>query len=549
MSRKLLPALALLTLLAPPPSRAAEPVDLGMVTRIRAEEFEHSQVMDTLYHLTDVLGPRLTASPQAKAASEWTRQKLADWGLANAHLESYPFGRGWSWSRASVRMVAPREVPLAALPKAWTPGTSGPIRGPVIKVKLDSEEDLAPLKGKLAGKILLLVETPRPERRPERGDDDAPVHRYSQTELGDLAQFQIAEDREDWRPQALKRYKLQLAADELFTREGALATVSVSARPNGILRVTGGGSWKPGANVGVPSLVMAREPFDSLQRLVADGQPVELEVDVAARFHDEDLNLYDTVAEIPGSGAQGEVVMAGAHLDSWHTGTGATDNAVGCAIVMEAVRILKALGVKPRRTVRVALWTGEEEGILGSAAYVKAHFATRPATTDPKQKELPEQYREATWPITPLPEHAKLVAYFNIDNGGGKIRGIYAQQNTAVRPIFEAWLEPLHDLGADTVTLRDTGSTDHVPFDQVGLPAFQFIQDELDYSNRTHHTNLDVYDRVSRKDLMQSAVVLATFLYETATRPEPLPRKPLPTAPPPRKSKEEDKDGEKKGPV
>jgi hypothetical protein len=543
MSRKLLPALALLTLLAPP-SRAAEPVDLGMVTRIRAEGFERSQVMDTLYHLTDVLGPRLTASPQAKAASEWTRQRLAEWGLANAHLESYPFGRGWSWSRASVRMVAPREVPLAALPKAWTPGTSGPVRGPLVKVKLDSEEDLAPWKGKLAGKILLLVETPRPDGRPERSDDDeAPVHRYSQTELGDLAKFEIPAEREDWHVRGLKRHKLQLAANEFLTREGALATVSVSGRANGILRVTGGGSWEPGVNVGVPSLVMAREPFDSLLRLVDDGKPVELEVDVAARFHDEDLNLYDTLAEIPGTGTQGEVVMAGAHLDSWHTGTGATDNAVGCAVVMEAVRILKALGVKPRRTLRVALWTGEEEGLLGSEAYVKAHFATRPATTDPKQKELPEQYREATWPITPLPEHAKLVAYFNIDNGGGKIRGIYAQQNAAVRPIFEAWLEPLRDLGADTVTLRDTSSTDHVPFDQVGLPAFQFIQDELDYSNRTHHTNLDVYDRVSRQDLMQSAVVLATFLYETATRPEPLPRKPLPTAPPPRK---EGKKGETK---
>jgi hypothetical protein len=542
MSLKLLPALFLLALLTPP-LRAAEP-DLGMVTRIRAEGFEHSQVMDTLYHLTDVIGPRLTGSPQAKAANEWTRQKLAEWGLAHAHLESYPFGRGWSWTRASVRMVAPREVPLAALPKAWTPGTSGPVRGPVVKVKLDSEEDLAPYKGKLAGKILLLVETPRPERRPERSDDDeAPVHRYSQTELGDLTKFEPGDDEgESWRPRALKRHRLQKVVDEFLVREGVLATLSVSGRGNGILRVTGGGSWEPGENVGVPTLIMAREPYDTLTRLVDDGKTVELEVDVAARFHDEDRNLYDTLAEIPGSGPHPEVVMAGAHLDSWHTGTGATDNAAGCAVVMEAVRILKALDVKPRRTLRVALWTGEEQGLLGSAAYVKAHFATRPATTDPKQMELPERLREDTWPITPLPEHAKLVAYFNVDNGGGKIRGIYAQQNAAVRPLFAAWLEPLRDLGADTVTLRDTSSTDHISFDAVGLPAFQFIQDELDYSNRTHHTNLDVYDRVSRKDLMQSAVVLATFLYETATRPEPLPRKPLPTAPP----KKAGKEGEKK---
>ncbi|HEV7518953.1 MAG TPA: M20/M25/M40 family metallo-hydrolase [Thermoanaerobaculia bacterium] len=547
MSPKLLSGvtlLALLTLLHSP-SHAAEPVDLGTITRIRAEGFEHSQVMDTLYHLTDVIGPRLTGSPQVKEANDWTRQRLAAWGLANAHLESYPFGRGWSWSRASVRMVAPREVPLFAVPLAWTPGTSGPIRGPLLKVKLESEQDLAQYKGKLAGKILLLVETPRPARRPERSEEDeAPVHRYSQAELGDLAKFELPDRESGWRPRVARRYKLQQAINEFLTREGVLATISGSSRGNGILRVTGGGSWEPGVNVGVPSLVLARESYDSLTRLVDDGKAVELEVDVAARFHDEDRNLYDTVAEIPGSGPQGEVVMAGAHLDSWHSGTGATDNAVGCAVVMEAVRILNALGVKPRRTLRVALWTGEEQGILGSGAYVKAHFATRPATTDPKQKELPEGLREETWPITLLPEHAKLVAYFNVDNGGGKIRGIYAQQNAAVRPIFEAWLEPLHDLGADTVTLRDTGSTDHVPFDQVGLPAFQFIQDDLDYSNRTHHTNLDVYDRVSRKDLMQASVVLATFLYEAATRPEPLPRKPLPTAPPPKA-----REGEKQEPA
>jgi hypothetical protein len=548
MSRNLLPALALLTLFssAACAARAAEPVDLGMVTRIRAEGFERSQVMDTLFQLTDVLGPRLTGSPQARQASEWTRQRLADWGFANAHLEGFPFGRGWSFSRASVRMVAPREVPLAALPKAWTPGTEGPVRGPILTVKLDKEEDFAQYKGKLAGKILLLEETPRPERRPQRSDDDeAPVHRFSPTELADLEKFEASDRSEDWHPRAIRRIRMQKALNEFLTAEGALATISVSGRGNGLLRVMGGGSWVPGENVGVPALVMAREPFAQLQRLLRAGKPVELEVDVAARFHDEDGKLYDTLAEIPGSGVNPEVVMVGAHLDSWHTGTGATDNAVGCAVVMEAARILKALGVKPRRTIRVALWTGEEQGLLGSVAYVKAHFATRPPNTDPKQKGLPEDLKDETWPITPLPEHARLAAYFNIDNGGGKVRGIYAEGNTAAKPIFEAWLEPLHDLGADTVTLRATGSTDHVSFDRVGLPGFQFIQDELDYENRTHHTNLDVYDRVPEKDVKQAAVVLATFLYEAATRPEALPRKPLPTAPPPKPAKEKDKEADK----
>ncbi len=549
MSPKLLPGITgitLLTLLAfpAPPAGAAEPVDLGMVTRIRAEGFERSQVMDTLFQLTDVIGPRLTGSPQAKEASEWTRQQLASWGLANAHLEAYPFGRGWSYSRASLRMVAPREVPLAALPKAWTPGTSGPVRGALVEVKIDSEKDLEQYKGKLAGKVLLMVETPRPERRPEPSEGEvAPIHRYSQAELGDLAQYDIpGEHTEDWRQRALRRHRLQKATNEFLSQEGALAAVAVSARGNGLLRVTGGGSWVPGENVGIPSVILAHESYESLRRLLAAGKKVELEVDVAARFHDEDKNLYDTIAEIPGTGGpRGEVVMAGAHLDSWHSGTGATDNAVGCAVVMEAVRILKALGVKPRRTIRVALWTGEEEGLLGSIAYVKAHFASRPPVTDPKQKEIPADLRDDTWPITPLPEHARLSAYFNLDNGGGKIRGIYAQENAAARPLFAAWLEPLHDLGADTVTLRGTDSTDHISFDQVGIPGFQFIQDELDYSNRTHHTNLDVYDRVSRKDLMQSAVVLASFLYDAAMRPEPFPRKPLPTAPPHKASPEGEK--------
>jgi carboxypeptidase Q len=532
---------ALLPLLAAPAS-AAETVDLGMVSRIRAEGLEHSQVMDTLFQLTDVIGPRLTGSPQAKEANEWTRQKLASWGLVNAHLEGYPFGRGWSYSRASLRMVVPREVPLVALPKAWTPGTSGPIRGSLLEVKVDTEKDLAAYKGKLAGKILLWTETPRPERRQEKSEEEAPpIQRYSAAELADLGQYEIRGDREeDWHERFLKRERLQKATNELLLQEGVLATVSVSRRANGLLQVSGGGSYEPGGNVGVPAVVLARESYDSLKRLLDAGKKVELELDVAARFHDEDKNLYDTLAEIPGTGREPEVVMAGAHLDSWHGGTGATDNAVGCAVVMEAVRILKALGVKPRRTIRVGLWTGEEEGLLGSIAYVRAHFASRPATTDPKEKELPEDMRKETWPITPSAEHAKLSAYFNLDNGGGRVRGVYAQQNAAARPIFEAWLAPLKDLGADTVTLRDTSSTDHISFDRVGLPGFQFIQDELDYSNRTHHTNLDVYDRVNKKDLMQASVVLATFLYDAAMRPEPFPRKPLPTAPPEKEKKKEE---------
>jgi len=305
------------------------------------------------------------------------------------------------------------------------------------------------------------------------------------------------------------------------------------------VRVTSVCSWERDGEVGVPGLAMVSEPYGTLSRLLADGREVTLEIDVDAGFLDGAREAYNTVAELPGGDRRGEVVMAGAHLDSWHAGTGATDNAAGCAVVMEAARILQAVGARPRRTIRVALWTGEEQGLLGSRYYVKDHFALHPEPTDPAQKALPEWLRDDTWPLALRPEHRQLDAYFNVDNGSGRIRGIYAQGNAAAKPIFEAWLAPLADLGADTVTLRHTGATDHVSFDRVGLPGFQFIQDGLDYESRTHHTNLDVYDRARAKDLEQAAVVLAAFLYDAAMRPEPLPRKPLPTAPPARPKKKE----------
>jgi carboxypeptidase Q len=541
MTRRLLAVLPLLALALPALGAPAAPavvpaagerVDLEMIGRIRAEGLERSQVMDTLFQLTDVIGPRLTGSPAAREANEWTRQRLAGWGLAGAHLEPFPFGRGWSYAHAYVRMVAPREAPLVAIPEAWTPGTRGPVRGPLLKVKIESEKDLEPYRGKLAGKILLL-DDPLAPKEPEGSG----FKRYDRAGLDELARYEAPADRGDFRVRARKRRQLNEARGRFLAAEKALATIAVSPRENGIVRVTSGGSWEPGAATGVPGLVMASEPYDMLARLLAEGRDVELELDVDASFRDGPQEAYNTIAEIPGGEARGEVVMAGAHLDSWHAGTGATDNAAGCAVVMEAVRILEAVGVKPRRTIRVALWTGEEQGLLGSRDYVKRHFATHPEPTDPAQKALPEYLREDTWPLALAPEHRRLAAYFNVDNGSGKIRGIYAQGNAAAAPLFAAWLEPLHDLGADTVTLRNTGSTDHVSFDRVGLPGFQFIQDELDYENGTHHTNLDVYDRARAKDLEQAAVVLAAFLYDAAMRPDPLPRKPLPTASPRREKK------------
>ncbi|HEY2294513.1 MAG TPA: M20/M25/M40 family metallo-hydrolase [Thermoanaerobaculia bacterium] len=532
MKRALVLALLTLTTLpVVPPLGAEEPVDLAIMTRIRDEGLHHSQVMETLYNLTDVIGPRLTGSPQAKRANEWTRDQFKSWGLANAHLEGYPFGRGWSFSSCQVRLTSPHPAVLLGYPKAWTPGTQGVVHGQVMKVKIESEKDLDQYRGKVAGKILLIADV----RDPNRPSFPEPPERYSKDDLAKLADYEIREER-DFRRRAVERYKLRQAVNKFLETEKVVATLELSPRPNGIVVVSGGGSRKPGESTGTTALVLAAESYNEISRLLDHDQPVELDVDVAARFYDDDPQAYDTIAEIPGTDKKDEIVMAGAHLDSWHSGTGATDNAAGSAVVMEAARILKALGVKPRRTIRFALWTGEEQGLLGSHAYVQRHFGGHPENNDPAQKDIPEEYREARWPLQLKPEHAKLSAYFNLDNGSGKVRGIYAQENTAAAPIFTAWLAPFADLGADTVTLRNTGSTDHVELDDVGLPGFQFIQDGLDYFTHTHHTNIDTYDHLEAKDMMQASVLMAAFLYDAAMRPEPLPRKPLPQEPPKKKT-------------
>jgi hypothetical protein len=539
MNRKLSLSLALGASLA---SVAAigreEPVDYGMVSLIRDEAFNNSKVMETLGHLTDVLGPRLTGSPAARQANEWTRQQLATWGLAGAHLEAFgPFGRGWSLEHVSVHAVAPFAAPLIALPKAWTPGTDGPVRAKVVKARLESEADLEKNKGTLAGMIVLIA-----DGRELRGPDKPLFRRYDEQELHDLAQFEMGERRGALaapgtpvagqpfdREAARKRFRFQKTLRSFLVAEKALASVEPSERDGGVVRVAGGGSRVKGEDPGVPALVMAAEHYNRLSRLLDRKTEVELEIDIKARFHDDDEMAYNTIAEIPGTDRQPEVVMLGAHLDSWHGGTGATDNAAGVAVGMEAARILKALDVKPKRTIRIALWTGEEQGLLGSRAYAKEHFASRPDPSDPAEKDLPSFLRPPpSGPLTVKPEHAKLSAYFNLDNGTGRIRGVYTQGNVAAVPIFEAWLRPFADLGAATITNRNTGGTDHQAFDGVGLPGFQFIQDEADYSTRTHHTNMDVYDRLQKEDMMQASAIMASFVYHAAMRDERFPRKPMP---------------------
>jgi hypothetical protein len=502
---------------------ASDAPDLQMQTRIRQEEFKNSKVMEIASGLMDFVGPRLTGSPNMKRANEWTRDKLAEFGLSNAHLESWgPFGRGWAYQSCSVRMVSPDVAVLWALPRAWTPGTSGVLRGKPVKVKIEKKEDLDQYKGKLAGKIILNgdLKEMTPHEQPQ-------FQRYSEKTLGELAMYDIGPSRPRFtREEFIKRRDFRRALQKFAAEEKIAAIVEAGAGDFGTFNVQAAGTQRPNEQFPVPWVVISAEQYNRLVRLVDMGKDPELELNVEAKYYDDDPNAYNTVAEIPGTDKKGEVVMLGAHLDSWHGGTGATDNGAGTVAVMEVVRLLKAIGIAPKRTIRIALWSGEEQGLLGSRAYVAQHFASRPEPPE-EERDLPTSLRRNIGPLSIKPEHAKLAAYFNMDNGTGKIRGIYSQENAAVVPLFEAWLAPLKDLGATTITMRNTFGTDHLSFDSAGLPGFQFIQDEVEYGSRTHHTNYDVYERLQREDLMQAAVVMATFVWEAANRQDMLPRKPL----------------------
>ena len=511
-------------------ANAQEKIDLDMTGRIRAEAFNRSQVMATLGELTEQVGPRLTNSPGMARANAWARGKFNGWNLSNVRDESMgSFGRGWEFSDASATMLSPRAFPLHVLPKAWTPGTNGAVEGDAILAKIESKADLEKFKGKLRGKVVLASD-PRDYKFGDEADSD----RYDDKELQELVGVDVPKDRDGGdRAAMLKRFRDRTEFGPLLNQflvdEGVLATISISGRDNGILAVQGGGSRKAGESVGVPALVMGAEQYNMLARTLKKDGTVRLRANVAARFTDEaDQPAYNTIAEIPGSGPhRNEVVMIGAHMDSWHAGTGASDNGAGVAVVMEAMRILKAVGAKPDRTIRVALWTGEEQGLLGSAAYVAEHFAHYPEPTDPEQKAIPAFLRQDKGKLVRADGYDKLAAYFNLDNGSGRIRGIYAQENMAVAPIFEEWLKPWHDVGATIVTQQNTGSTDHISFDRVGLPGFQFVQDGLDYFSNVHHTDLDTYDHASAQDLKQASAIMAAFAYNAAMRPAKLPRKPL----------------------
>ncbi len=524
---------------------AQEP-DLGMLTRIRQEGFRRSQVMDTLSDLSDRIGPRLTGSANMRKANDWTRDQLSSWGLVNSHLESWgPFGAGWAFESATVRMMTPDVAQLYAIPRPWTPGTGGVVRGTVIKAKLETKEDFEKNKGKLTGKIVLIELAAPVATAPASALTTATsvptlgTPHYSEKDLDDLFHYPIpgngGRGGSDDTARADRRKRLDFANQlrEFLAVEKPLAIITSSPRNiDGTIYVQAGGStYEKGKHDAVTALAMTFEHYNRLARLLDKKTPVELEINVATTIDDDSPKPNNTIAEIPGEDPKlkNEVVMLGAHLDSWTGATGATDNASGCAVAMEAVRILKAAGVHPRRTIRVALWTGEEQGLLGSAAYIEQHFAARPAPSDPTEAKLPKSlWRTAGRPLSLKPEHAQLAAYFNLDNGAGKIRGIFAQENAAAVPIFEHWIAPVKDLGVATVTMRTTAQTDHISFDNVGLPGFQFLQEELDYMARTHHSNMDSVEHVKRDDAAQSSVVMAWFVYNAAMRDQMLPRKPLP---------------------
>jgi carboxypeptidase Q len=505
-----------------------ETVDLETITNIRQEGFRNSKVMDTLSELTDRIGPRLTGSPNMKRANDWTREQLEKWGLANAHLESYgPFGRGWSEESAFVRMVSPDVAMLIAQPEAWTPSTAGLLRGKAVRVKLERKEDFEKYRGKLAGQIVLLG-----DMRDVKPHEEVEMQRYDDKRLEQIYLYQAAMRRGYERPpreEIIRRLQFRKDLVKFLTDEKVAAVIKPSNGDGGTIFVQGTQAYKKDELEGVPSLVMSIEHYGRIMRLMERNVPVELEVEVKTKFYDDDPMAYNTVAEIPGTDKKDEIVMLGGHLDSWHTGTGATDNGCGVAVAMEAVRILKSLGVKPRRTIRIALWSGEEEGLLGSRAYVAQHIGERqpPPNQSPTEAALPSYMRRETGPVVTKAEWGKVSAYFNLDNGSGKIRGIYTQENASVRPIFESWLEPFRDLGAGTVTMNMTGGTDHLSFDAVGVPGFQFIQDPLEYATRTHHSNMDVYERAQKDDLMEAAVIMAAFVYNAAMRDQMMPRKPL----------------------
>lgn len=495
--------------------------------RIIDEGFNHSQVMTLAQQMTDGIGPRLTNSPAMRRAEQWAIDKFTGWGLSNVRRDGFEFGRGWEITSVSVRMVTPRPLMLTAIPIAWTPPTNGALSAPVIVAPMTKEEHFAEWKGKLAGKIVL-VSLP--------GDGDEPskpaFRRLSGEEIGKLDEFRQPKFDPDALNRRLERVTYAEKLDAFLKAEGAVAMVRQSYR-DGKLVHGEGYNYRVGKSPTLPGIELAAEDYRRLARLAKSGGAPTLEINSNVRYDDSDTKAYNIIAEIPGTDPKAGYVMAGAHLDSWVAGDGATDNAAGSAVVMEAARILKTLGVRPKRTIRFVLWTGEEQGLLGSLSYVDKYLATRPGPTEGEDGNALYAGWPNRYPITPRPGYGDLKAYFNMDNGSGKLRGIHAEGNVGAVSILQGWLAPFASMGAGKVVAGPTGGTDHVFMQSVGVPGFQFIQDPLDYDSRTHHSDADTFDHLKADDLRQASVVMAGVLLSAANSDKVLPRFPVPTQPAP----------------
>jgi carboxypeptidase Q len=520
------------------PQPATETLDYAAYASIRSEAFAHSHIMEYASGLMDGIGPRLTGSPNLKKANEWTRDQLTAMGCANAHLEDWgEFGMGWQQLNTWFRMTSPDKAVFIAQAAPWSPSTKGPVSASAAWADIKDEKDFDKYKGKLSGKIVLLG-----DMREVKPVDKALFTRYDDAELKKLEEYPVRLGGQGRDLQAfLHRLEFREKLGKFLADEQVVAVILPSRDGE-----NGGGSGGTifddnGSAFGVqvyhrdhanpvPLAVAAIENYGRVYRLLKANVPVTLEVNIESQFTGDNEHGFNTIAEIPGTDPKlkDEIVMVGGHLDSWISATGATDNGAGTVVAMEVMRILNTLHVKPRRTIRIALWTGEEQGLFGSQGYVKQHFGEIPRSTDPDQLKLPNFARKVSGSIQVKPEQEKVSAYFNVDNGTGKIRGIYLQQNATVGPIFNQWMEPLNDVGVTTISLRNTGGTDHLSFDAVGIPGFQFIQDPMDYASRTHHSNMDTYERLQPEDLAEAAFVEAIFVYNAAMRDQMMPRKPFP---------------------
>lgn len=512
------------------PSFAQKSDDSPQIAAIIDEGLNRSEVMISAHELLDGIGARLSNSPQTRQAEAWAVEKFNGWGLQNVRKEGFEFGRGWSINSSTTVMTAPRRMALTTIPIAWTPPTNGTISSQIIVAPISKKAHFDQWRGKLAGKIVMIS-------LPGTGDEPTrpPFRRLEGDDFNNLDEFREPIHDPKANDRRLKRAEFAEALDTFLTSEGAIAWVS-RARRDGKLLHGEGYTHRAGRTPNLPAIEMAAEDYRRLARLAKTGPAPVISINNDVQFHDEDLNAYNIIAEIPGSDPKAGYVMAGAHFDSWVGGDGAVDNASGSVAVMEAARILSKLKVRPKRSIRFVLWAAEEQGLLGSLAYTERHLASRP----PAPPEANGLARFFGWgnrfPITKKPGYDDMKAYFNMDNGSGKLRGIYAEGNAAAAPILSHWLSPFKSMGAQRVVAGPTGSTDHVFMQSIGLPAYQFIQDPLDYFARLHHTNVDTLDHLRPADLRQASVVLAGVLLQAANdektiAAQPLPQQPLPTDP------------------